>query len=418
MVTKSLLSNGIRVISENIPHAHSVSIGIWVTTGSRHETTEINGVAHFIEHLLFKGTHRRTALDIAREIDSVGGVLNAFTSREYICIYAKVLSDYLDRAVDLLSDIFIYSTFDPEEIEKERKVILQEIWMMKDDPDHYIHDLFYQNFWKSHPLGRSVLGTEESVGSLTRETIVNYKNERFAAGDIIITASGKVDHDGLIEMLTGLFHHVHRRNSQADCASPSYEKKVETVEKELEQIHLCLGTKALPQNHPLRYESYILNTVLGGSMSSRLFQEIRENKGLAYSVYSYVSSHSDAGSFIIYAGTSPERMMEVIRINLREMTRLKKERVPEQELKYAKEHLKGNLLLSLESYDNRMTKLARNEIYFGRHIPIDEITSGIEKVTAESLLQLANELFVEDYFTLQLIGKTAGIQTDPSIISL
>jgi predicted Zn-dependent peptidase len=418
MVSKSLLSNGIRVISENIPHAHSVSIGIWVTTGSRHESAEINGVAHFIEHLLFKGTHRRTALDIAREIDSVGGVLNAFTSREYICIYAKVLTDYLDRAIDLLSDIFMYSVFDSEEIEKERKVILQEIWMTKDDPDHYIHDLFYQNFWKSHPLGRSVLGTEESVGILTRDTIVNYRNERFTAGNIIITASGNVEHEGLIDLLTGLFHHIQRRSPLDACSSPSYEKKVESVHRELEQIHLCLGTKALPQNHPLRYDCYILNTVLGGSMSSRLFQEIRENMGLAYSVYSYVSSHSDAGSFIIYAGTSPERMLEVIRINLQEMARLKKEKIPEQELKYAKEHLKGNLLLSLESCDNRMTKLARNEIYFGRHIPIDEITSGIEKVTAESLLHLANELFVEDYFTLQLIGKTAEIQTDPSIISL
>lgn len=417
MVNKSLLNNGIRVITENIPHAHSVSIGIWVTTGSRHETAETNGVAHFIEHLLFKGTQKRTALDIAREIDSVGGVLNAFTSREYICVYAKVLSDHVASAVDLLSDIFMNSTFDPEEIEKERKVILQEIWMMKDDPDHYIHDLFYQNFWKSHPLGMSVIGTEGSVGKLTRDAMLDFMSNRFTSNNIIITAAGKIEHDRLMGLLNDLFNHLPSREISEKCEAPLYLKRVDTVDKELEQIHLCLGTKALPQNHPQRYESYILNTILGGSMSSRLFQEIRENKGLAYSVYSYVSSHSDAGSFIVYAGTSPERMMEVVRINLREMARLKNEKVPCQELNYAKEHLKGNLLLSLESCDNRMTKLARNEIYFGRHIPIEEISSGITGVTAESLMRLANELFLEDYFTLQVIGKTAGIEPAPSMIT-
>lgn len=418
MVTKTLLNNGIRVISEKIPHAHSVSIGIWVTTGSRHECDETNGVAHFIEHLLFKGTHKRSALDIAREIDSVGGILNAFTSREYVCFYVKILSEYLGKAVDLLTDIFLNSIFDPEEIEKERKVILQEIWMVKDNPDNYVHDLFYQNFWKSHPLGKSILGTEESVGNLTREVIVNYKNQRFTTGEIIVTAAGNLEHEQLTGLLNGLLHEVPRMDAQESYQSPTYEKRVEAVDKNLEQIHLCLGTKALPQNHPLRYESYILNTILGGSMSSRLFQEIRENKGLAYSVYSYLSSHSDAGSLIIYAGTSQEQMLEIIRITLGELRKLKSENIPDQELKHAKEHLKGNLLLSLESSDNRMTKLAKNEIYFGRNISIKEIIHSINKVTVDSLLQLSNELFIEDYFTLQLIGKTDGMQINPSIISI
>ncbi len=418
MVTKTLLNNGIRVITENIPHAHSVSIGIWVTTGSRHECDQTNGVAHFIEHLLFKGTHKRTALDIAREIDSVGGILNAFTSREYICFYVKILSEYLEKAVDLLSDIFLNSTFDPEEIERERKVILQEIWMVKDNPDNYVHDLFHLNFWKNHPLGKSILGTEESVGNLTREIIVNYKEQRFTTGDIIITAAGNLDHEKVVGLLDGLMDGVPRRDSKEHFQAPSYEKRVEAVDKNLEQIHLCLGTKALPQNHPLRYESYILNTVLGGSMSSRLFQEIRENKGLAYSVYSYMSSHSDAGSLIIYAGTSQEHMLEIIRITLEELKKLKTEIIPEQELKHAKEHLKGNLLLSLENSDNRMTKLAKNEIYFGRNIPIKEIIHGVEQVTAESLLKLGSELFIEDFFTLQLIGKTREMQVSPSIITI
>ncbi len=418
MVTKSTLNNGIRIISENMPHAHSLSIGIWVTTGSRHESAETNGIAHFIEHLLFKGTEKRTALDIAREIDSVGGVLNAFTSREYVCFYVKILSEYLEKAVELLSDIFLNSTFDPEELEKERKVILQEIWMVKDNPDNYIHDLFYQNFWKNHPLGKSILGTEESIKNLTRDTLVNFKNEHFTAGNIIVTAAGKVDHGNLAGLLEAKFHGVPAGDLREDHTKPQYNKKIDAVDKDLEQVHLCLGTKALPQNHPLRYESYILNTVIGGSMSSRLFQEIRENKGLAYSVYSYVSSHSDAGSLIVYAGASPQKINEIINITLGEMKKLKTEHIPEQELKHAKEHLKGNLLLSLESCDNRMTKLAKNEIYFGRNIPIDEITGNIEKVTSDSLLYLSKELFVADYFTLQLIGRTGDLQLTPSVISL
>jgi predicted Zn-dependent peptidase len=406
------------VLTENIPHAHSVSIGIWVTTGSRHESAETSGIAHFIEHLLFKGTQKRTALDIAREIDSVGGVLNAFTTREFVCFYAKVLSEYLTRAVDLLSDIFLNSVFDPEEIEKERKVILQEIWMVKDSPDHYIHDLFCLNFWKNHPLGKSILGTEESVGNIKLEDILAFKNERFKAGDIIIAAAGRVDHDELANLLNVLFHAVPSGTIKESLEIPTYMKRVDAVERNLEQIHLCLGTKALQQNHPLRYESYILNTILGGSMSSRLFQEIRENKGLAYSVYSYLSSHSDTGSLVIYAGTSPERMLEVIAITVDELKKLKQQRIPEQELKNAKENLKGNLLLSLESCDNRMTKLAKNEIYFGRQVTIEEITASIGKVTSDSLMHLAYELFVEDYFTLQLIGKTGDTRIDPSIISL
>ncbi len=401
-----------------MPHAHSVSIGIWVSTGSRHESAETNGIAHFIEHLLFKGTDKRSALDIAREIDSVGGVLNAFTCREYVCFYVKILSEYLEKAVDLLTDIFLNSSFDSDELEKERKVILQEIWMVKDNPDNYIHDLFYQNFWKNHPLGKSILGTEESVKSLTRETLLKYKNEHFMAGKIIVTAAGKVDHVKLEQLLNNQFCYMPAGDSRDDLKTPIYDKQINAIDKDLEQVHLCLGTKALPQNHTLRYESYILNTIIGGSMSSRLFQEIRENKGLAYSVYSYVSSHSDAGSLIIYAGASQEKINEIIDITLNELKKLKTEEIADQELKHAKEHLKGNLLLSLESCDNRMTKLAKNEIYFGRNIPINEITVNIEKVTSAGLLQLSKELFMAEYFTLQLIGRTAGLDLNPSVISI
>ncbi|KAF0221688.1 MAG: peptidase M16 domain-containing [Geobacteraceae bacterium] len=405
MIYKSILDSGIRVISENIPHAYSVSIGIWVANGSRHEGRESNGVAHFIEHLLFKGTERRGALDIAREIDSIGGILNAFTSREYVCYYAKVLDKFLPNAVDLLSDIFLNSLFNSEEIEKERKVILQEISMLEDTPDDYIHDLFSQNFWQGHPLGMPIIGNEESVGGLSRDFIVSYKQDKYRAGDIIIAAAGKVEHQELLRLLGGLFARIPSGKSSEEPYLATHEKKIDIIEKDLEQVHLCLGTRALPQNHPNRYEAYILNTVLGGSMSSRLFQEVREKLGLAYSIYSYMASHSDTGSLAVYAGTSQERVNEVIEIILREFKKLKTDPLSPAELDSAKEQLKGNILLSLESSDNRMSKLAKNEIYFGCYQPLPEIIKGFDRVTSESLLGLCERLIDGDYLTLVLMGK-------------
>lgn len=265
MITKSVLNNGIRVISETMPHSHSVSIGIWVTNGSRHDHQEINGVAHFIEHLLFKGTTSRNALDIAREIDSVGGVLNAFTCREFLCCYAKVLSEALPKAVALLSDIFMNSLFDPAEIEKERKVVIQEIRMLMDNPDNYIHDLFCRNFWKSHPLGMSVIGTEESVGRLSRGILLETMKDRFRAEEIIVSAAGKVSHPELVELLTSLFVDVPAGKYDKDGQLPRHGKHVEVIDKDLEQVHLCLGTRALPQDSTKRYVGYVLNTILGGA---------------------------------------------------------------------------------------------------------------------------------------------------------
>jgi predicted Zn-dependent peptidase len=347
MVKKTVLNNGIRVISENIPHAYSVSIGIWVANGSRHERRESNGVAHFIEHLLFKGTKKRSALQIAREIDSVGGILNAFTGREFVCYYAKVLDAFLPKAVDLLSDIFLNSVFDPEEIEKERKVILQEINMLEDTPDDYIHDLFSQQLWMGHPLGMPIIGNEESVGGLSRDFIVGYRNRRYCAEDIIIAAAGRVDHQELLKSLSDMCARIQPGSGKKSGRRPEYRKKVAVFDKELEQVHLCLGLKSLPQNHKERYEAHILNTVLGGSMSSRLFQEVREKEGLAYAIYSYMAAHSDTGSLAVYAGTSRESLAEVLELTLREFKRLKTEAVSAIELDSAKEQLKGNILLSL-----------------------------------------------------------------------
>jgi len=418
MITKSTLQNGIRVVSEAIPHSHSVAIGIWVTNGSRHDRRDLNGIAHFIEHLLFKGTKKRSALDIAREIDSVGGVLNAFTCREYVCYYAKVLNDSLDKAVELLSDIFLNSTFDTSEIEKERKVVLQEIRMIRDCPDSYIHELFCQSFWKSHPLGMSISGTEESVTRLTRDILLHTRNERFRSEDIIIAAAGKLCHTELTSLLEALFSDVEEGACSKEPGLPVCEKRIEIISKDLEQVHLCIGTKALPQNSPQRYAGYILNTILGGSISSRLFQEVREEKGLAYSVYSYVLSHSDTGTLVVYAGTKPEKLLEVVEIILQQFRILKNVPVSDSEMDFAREHLKGNLLLSLESTDNRMTKLAKNEIYFGRQVALPEIISALENVTSRDVMDLCREMLREDYLTLEVLGNPQSPSFPPSSLSL
>lgn len=405
MIKKTTLNNGIRVITERIPYASSVSIGIWVANGSRHERRESNGVAHFIEHLLFKGTERRSSLDIAREIDSVGGVLNAFTSREYVCYYAKVLDKFLPKAVDLLTDIFLHSTFDPEEIEKERRVVLQEINMMEDTPDDLIHDLFHQHFWKGHPLGMSILGDAESVTGLSRDAIIAYKDRMYRSDDVIVTAAGNLTHDKLTALLEEYLHSVPPGNGRTESAPPVYERRIELIEKDLEQIHVCLGLKGVQQSHPQRYDAFIMNAILGGSMSSRLFQEVREKSGLAYSVYSYIASHADAGSLVVYAGASPENQAELLEIMLREIGRFKREPVPAEQLEGAREQLKGNLLLSLESSDNRMSRLAKNEIYFGTPLPLSEIMEGFDRVTAESIQALAVDILDNSALTLVMLGR-------------
>ncbi|HWI40750.1 MAG TPA: pitrilysin family protein, partial [Verrucomicrobiae bacterium] len=319
MISKFTLDNGIRVVSESIPHAHSVSIGIWVSNGSRHERRESGGIAHLIEHMLFKGTQRRSSLDISREIDSVGGVLNAFTSREYVCYYAKVLHKFLPQALDLLADIFLNAVIADEDLEKERNVILQELGMLEDTPDDVIHDLFCRNFWMDHPMGRSILGTEESVSSITREAALAFKRDSYRGENIIISVAGKIDQVDLQKLIPPYFRDVPGGSAEKCLPVTGYRRASELLERELEQVHLCFGMPALPQAHPQRFAGFLLNTILGGGMSSRLFQEIREKQGLAYSVYSYLSAYSDTASMVIYAGTGEERVMEVLDIIFREL---------------------------------------------------------------------------------------------------
>jgi predicted Zn-dependent peptidase len=418
MVNRSQLPNGIRIISQRIPHACSVTIGIWVVGGSRQENARFSGVSHFIEHLLFKGTDRRSSLEIACEIDSMGGFMNAFTGREFVCYYVKILADFFPKALDLLTDIFLHSRFPEQEIENERKVILQEIRMLEDNPDDQLQDLFHRNIWKDHPLGMPIIGNAESIQGMSRQFLADYKQETYLAGDIIISAAGLLEHNHLVELLASYFSALPEGSCRTQVPLPLYTKKQSKVERDLEQFLFALGTKGVPQNHPGRYDALILNTILGGSMSSRLFQEVREKEGLAYSIYSYLESHSDTGAFVISGGTTAEKLAKVMEIVVRELRRLKTEPLTEEVLATAREQLKGNILLSLESSDNIMSKLAKNEIYLGGYQSIEQVIAGFSAVTGETVQDLCIELFDENRMTLQLLGNLAGTDYDVTDISL
>jgi predicted Zn-dependent peptidase len=404
MYQKSVLPNGIRVLTERIPYYNSVSIGVWVLTGSRDETELENGLSHFIEHLLFKGTETRTAQDIARAIDSVGGSMNGFTGRESSCFYAKVLDRHLDLAIDLLSDIFLHSIFNPEEIERERSVVLQEIRMVEDTPDDYIHDLFTQSFWGNHSLGQPVIGRTQRILSFSREEILRYFEENYRSDRMIISAAGNIEHAAVVDKVGQGFSRVPFGSKMAERVAPMPVPKVSVIQRKTEQVHFCLGTQGLEYGSSRRFVSYILNAVLGGGMSSRLFQEIREKRGLAYSVYSYLPTYLDTGLLVVYAGTDGKAVGRVIELILKEFDDLGRNRIGREELDTSKQQLSGNLLLSLESSDNRMTQMAKNEVYFGRFLSIEEILDQIEAVTADQIKELANELFHPKHLCLTLLG--------------
>jgi predicted Zn-dependent peptidase len=405
---KTVLSNGIKVITEEIPYLKSVSIGLWVTTGSRDERPHENGISHFIEHLLFKGTERRTALDIAKEIDSVGGTLNAFTGREYTCFYAKVIDKNLRLAMDLLSDIFLHSLLDEKDVEKERMVILQEIKMVEDTPDDYVHDLFNRTCWGDHPLGFPICGTVDRVQSFTRNQIEEFFRTHYQSDRIIVCAAGNLRHQEVVDLTEATFGRMPKASQTRERVKPLSISTTRISKRDLEQVHFCLGTHGLHYNHSLRFASYVLNTILGGGMSSRLFQEIRENRGLAYSVYSYLPTYIDTGLVVVYAGTDQNSFEEAFELILKEFRKLKSEPFKNGELKIAKEQLKGNLLLSLESSDNLMTRLAKNEIYFEAYQTVESILKGIDEVDEQMVKQLASHLFDEQHFCLTVLGPMDG----------
>ena len=402
---KTVLSNGIKVITEEIRHVRSASIGAWVRCGSRHEDERINGTAHFIEHMLFKGTDRRSAFDIASDIDSVGGVMNAFTGKELTAFYVKVPDYHVNLAIDLLADIFTHSRFDLDDIEKEKAVVLQEISMVEDTPDEYIHDIFEKHFWEGHALAMPVLGTRDSVDAFDREQVMRFFEDRYRGENLVIAAVGNLEHDALVDCVAKLFGSLPALRLQSGESRPGTTARRCCIEKDLEQLHLVVGTPAPATLDNDRFAGILMNSVFGGSMSSRLFQEIREKRGLAYAVRSYIVSYRDTGMLNVYVGTSKDKTREVIDIILAEMRRMKTERLTDKELQSAKELIKGNLLLSMESTDNRMQKLATNEIYFGRNVPPEEIVGRIEAVTAEDILSLAGQLFTRPNLSMVFLGE-------------
>ncbi|MBE0556866.1 MAG: insulinase family protein [Proteobacteria bacterium] len=407
MVNKTILDNGIRVISEEIDHVRSVSIGAWVEGGSRHETGLTNGAAHFIEHMLFKGTERRSAFDIASAIDSVGGVMNAATGKELTSFYIKIPDYHLELAVDLLADIFTGSRFDQTEIGRERSVILQEIRMVEDTPDDYIHDFFERMFWRDHPLGLPILGTKERIEAFRRNDLLQFFETRYRGNRLVISAAGNCRHDRLVELVRRCFGSLVGSSPCEGTDAPAASPGRAVLRKDLEQVHLIIGSPAPSALSPQRHAAFLLNAVLGGSMSSWLFQEIREKRGLAYAIYSYLTSYRDTGLFGIYVGTGTEKVGEVLRLIREGTERFSAELLTETELRSAKELIKGNFLLGMESTDNRMTGLAKNEISFGRYVPPEEVVEKIDAVGPEEIRSLAGGLFRPGAMTIAAIGPIA-----------
>jgi predicted Zn-dependent peptidase len=411
-IRRTVLPNGLLVITESIPYVRSVSMGVWIRSGSRDESLAFNGISHFVEHMVFKGTTTRNAQQFAREVDSIGGNLDAFTGKENICFNIKVLDENVAPALDLLTDLVLHPTFTPEDIAREQGVILEEIKMDEDSPDYLVHETFTQNFWKGHALGRPILGTVKTVGSFTQPIVFDFYNACFTPRNMVFSAAGHLDHDCFVAQVANHFANLAASPDSALVKHPApatFPHITLKRKKSLEQIQLCLGVPSPPVDSPDRYAVYLLNSMLGGGMSSRLFQTIREDRGLAYSIYSETSPFRDTGSFSIYAGTSTEKTTEVIRLTIAELRRLKEEPVTESELKRAKDQLKSNIVLGLESSSSRMSNLARQEMYFGRFFSVDEITAEVEAVTATDVQSLARQLFRPEAIALTVLGNLGSL---------
>ncbi len=391
MFTKRHLDNGIPIVMEQLKNFRSAIVGIWVKVGSRNEPSEKNGTSHFLEHMFFKGTKKRSATDIAFAIDSLGGDLNAFTSRENTAFYVKVLDEYVAKGVELLADIFLHSTLAEEEVEKEKGVIKEEIKLVEDTPDDYIHDLFNKTIWGDSGLGQSVLGRRETVRTLTRDDLVGHVRKYYGTADTVIGCAGNFDPEEIVRILNHHLGDLRRGSEPRTLTPPSFVSQVAVYPKDLSEIHFCCGVEGLPHASEERYCLALLNCILGSSVSSRLFQEIREKKGYAYSIYSFVSSYVDTGYWTVYAGTGKKRAKTVIEMIVREMRGLA-DTMTDEELKRAKDQLKGNIILGLESTSNRMQSIARQEIYYGRYFSQKEIMRGIDAVSMEQMRDLVHRL--------------------------
>lgn len=404
MHKKETLGNGVRIVTEEMPFVRSVSIGIWVGAGSRDEDETNNGVAHFIEHMMFKGTTRRSAKQIAETLDAVGGQLNAFTSKEYTCYYAKVLDEYLDIATDLLTDMFFNSAFKEEELEKEKNVIIEEIKMYEDAPDELVHDIFANTIWSGHALGRPVIGTAQIIQQMERQEILDFKDKLYLPESIVVAVAGNIRHEEVVGKLAPLFGALKKRPDSRKFFAPKAQSSVFLKKKDTEQVHLCVGTPGLPLDHEKTYVLHVMNSVLGGGLSSRLFQEIREERGLAYSVYTYHSSYRDAGLFSVYAGLSKLNLSKVVSLIGEELKSVRATGITQQELVRAKEQLKGSLYLGMENVSNRMSRLGKSELCLNRVVTVDEAVDKINAVSLDDVKELARQFFRSDNLVVSSIG--------------
>ena len=414
MYHKTVLKNGVRIISEQLEHLRSVSLAIWVDAGSRDEVKSENGVFHFTEHMIFKGTENRSSLQIAKELDAIGGLSNAFTGKENTCFHARVLGEHFAHIADILSDIFLHSTFGVDDLERERQVILQEISMVEDTPDDHIHVLFNRLFWADNPIGMPVLGNEKTVSAIERETILKYINKFYVPERILVAAAGNVDHQSMVSYFEPLFSQLEAESSNPKNDIPRSNASVSVKYRDLEQVHICLGGEAPSQISDKRFACVILNTILGGNMSSRLFQEIRENRGLAYSVYSFLSSYIDAGLLGVYVATDSQNVNPVLEAIKNEIKKICKGEISKSDLAAAVDHLIGGIYLSSESADNRMMRIAKNEFVFQKYVSYEELVSKLQHVTVDEVVEVASDIFQDGTVSLSTLGPIKEDDLDTS----
>lgn len=404
MVITETLPSGLRLVTESIPHVRSAAIGVWLVRGSRHESDADSGIAHFVEHMLFKGTHRRTARDLAQLIDSIGGQVDAFTSKEYAGYYIKVLDAHVPLALDILSDMVLHPALAPDEIVREQGVVLEEIKMVEDAPDDLVHELFAQQFWAQHPMGRPILGTAETVQSFTESRLRAYFAQTYVASNLVVAAAGRIDHSALRDAVAQAFDDLPLGPDSRVESVPTAMPGLVMRQKDIEQSHVCLGSPGVSQTHEDRHAALVLNTILGGSISSRLFQHIREDRGLAYAVYSNLAAYSDTGLFSVYAGCAADKVDEVVELTLAELRALRTIPVPADELQRAKDHLKGSVMLGLENTSSRMSHLARQEMCFGHQATFDEMLARIDAVSAADILRVAGDVFTDGAIAASVVG--------------
>jgi predicted Zn-dependent peptidase len=406
MYNKYKLNNGLRIVTEYIPHVKSVSIGIWIETGSRYENSTNNGISHFIEHMLFKGTKNRNAKSIAESIDNIGGQLNAFTSKECTCFYAKVLDNHLPIAIDVLSDMLFNSTFSEIDMEKEKSVVIEEINMYEDSPEDLVHDLISTTVFNGHPLAYPILGNVDTLKNLNRSDILNYFNQHYTPDNTVIAIAGNFDRDNIVKLIEKYFGGWVGNKIQIESQKPPtlYQRLI-GKNKPTEQLHLCIGMEGVSQGKKDLYSLLVLNNIFGGSMSSRLFQRIREEKGLVYSIYSYPSSYKDIGVFTVYAGLNPNQTLNVVKLITEEINSIKSKGLTKEEFSRAKEQLKGNYTLGLESTSSRMTSLGKSELLLGKIYSPKEIIEKIDKVTIEDVVNIIDKVFDFNKFNIAYVGR-------------